>query len=577
MMAKDIQAGRAYVELMLKDKNFQQRLAAAGKKLVAFGKTAALAGAAVGAAALTGVTVAVRQFTKLGDELDKMSQRTGVSVEALSELKYAAEQSGSSISEIEGSIRGVQKALTAAKMGSQGAAQGFRMLGLSVNQLGRMSPEEQYMAVVQSLSRVTDATVRARIATNALGSANLIPMIDSVETLRKEAREMGLTVSTGAAQSAARLGGMFTTIGSQVKTTFFELGGVFAPLLEEVLPVVSRFGAQVIDPIRIAGDFMRENTKQVTDFLIAAWQGYFDYMAPIAGAYQAMWSTAFETVYSVVTEVWSSIESTTTGLMESMTGVVGSGLAWFQDAWINALSTISFAFENWRTVIDTVVTSAQLSIVRFGNQTTHLFSEVIPKCLAWFSENWYGVFTDVANITATITQNIWKNLVSLWDGIVGLFSGEGFNFEWTPLTKGFESAIKSLPQIAEREMGPLEKQLQERINGIADELVSKYEAHHDQFKAKVDSFTPKNPFATPDTPAGKRPALAGAGGVRDFDALGTAADKRTFATFSAVAAAAAGQGGSVDRSAEKQLAATNKTNDLLNTIRRQLHEPDRLS
>ena len=546
-MAKDIRAGRAYVELMLKDKTFRARLASAGRSLVRFGKTAALAGAAVGAAAVGGVAVAIKQFASMGDELEKASQRTGLTVEALSELKYAAEQSGSSLSEIESSVRGVQRALAAAKMGSQGAAQGFRLLGLSVNQLGQLKPEEQYMAVVNSLSKISSATVRAKIATDALGSANLLPMIGSVESLRKEAREMGLTVSTGAAQSAARLKGMLTTVGGQAKSVFFEIGGVFAPLLEEVVPMVSRYAANIIEPIRLAGDFMRENTKQVTDFLGQAWQSYYDFAAPIAGAYYAMYATVFESVYKVVNEAWNGVNSTTAGVMASINDVIGGGLSWLQDAWIGALSTISFAVENWRTVLDTAVTSAQLSVVRFSNQAVHLFSEVIPKWLSWFAENWWDVFTDVVSMTETVSKNIFKNLTNLWDAIVGYFNGDGFKFEWTGLTEGFTSAIKSLPQIAEREMGPLERSLQERLNGIADELVTKYEGHHEKFKAKAAEWTPMNPFAGADIKPGERPALAGAGGVADFDSLQLAAQKKTFATFSVAAAMAGGHTGGADR------------------------------
>ena len=51
------------------------------------------------AAAIGGV--ALRAFMNTGDELDKMRQRTGFSVEALSELRHAADQSGSSIEDLE--------------------------------------------------------------------------------------------------------------------------------------------------------------------------------------------------------------------------------------------------------------------------------------------------------------------------------------------------------------------------------------------------------------------------------------------------------------------------------------------
>ena len=49
----------------------------------------------VGAALATPFVVATAAFVKAGDALDKTGRRTGVSVEALSELQFAASQSRS--------------------------------------------------------------------------------------------------------------------------------------------------------------------------------------------------------------------------------------------------------------------------------------------------------------------------------------------------------------------------------------------------------------------------------------------------------------------------------------------------
>ena len=40
-----------------------------------------------------------------------------------------------------------------------------------------------------------------------------------------------------------------------------------------------------------------------------------------------------------------------------------------------------------------------LSVVRFANQTVHLFGTVIPTWLAWFLDNWREIFTDVASMS----------------------------------------------------------------------------------------------------------------------------------------------------------------------------------
>ncbi|TVQ64490.1 MAG: hypothetical protein EA379_01345, partial [Phycisphaerales bacterium] len=83
-----IRAGRAFVELGVDDRmarglrNAQRRLQAfgAGVRAIGTGFTA------IGGAVLAPLGLATRTFARAGDELDKMSARTGISVEALSEM-----------------------------------------------------------------------------------------------------------------------------------------------------------------------------------------------------------------------------------------------------------------------------------------------------------------------------------------------------------------------------------------------------------------------------------------------------------------------------------------------------------
>ena len=77
----------------------------AGKVFKALG-TAAKGGAIAAGAAIAGLAIAgIKNFADLGDELDKMSARTGFSVEALGELKFAAEQSGTNLDTVESAAK----------------------------------------------------------------------------------------------------------------------------------------------------------------------------------------------------------------------------------------------------------------------------------------------------------------------------------------------------------------------------------------------------------------------------------------------------------------------------------------
>src|SRR5262245_3402549 len=95
--ARGIRAGAAYVELYLSDSRLVRGLEKAEKRLKAFGEGLRSIGtkmATIGAAVAGSMLGASKVFADMGSDLVDMSQRTGVSVESLSELGYAAEQSG---------------------------------------------------------------------------------------------------------------------------------------------------------------------------------------------------------------------------------------------------------------------------------------------------------------------------------------------------------------------------------------------------------------------------------------------------------------------------------------------------
>ena len=85
------------------------------------------------------------------------------------------------------------------------------------------------------------------------------------------------------------------------------------------------------------------------------------------------------------------------------------------------------------------------------------------------------------------------------------------------MLEGFESAIKELPKIAEREIGPLEEELGDRVNELGAQLKEDWQAHDAEFQAKLG-----------DSPlAGVWKALTGDGieiKAPDMSALADAAD-----------------------------------------------------
>ncbi len=255
--AQGIRAGKAYVELGVSDrltaglKRAQKRLSAFGAGLRSLGKNMLAVSGAVGAP----LVAAIGKFTSVGDQFDKMSKRTGVSVEALSELQFAAEQSGSNVESLEKGLRRMAGVVDDAGRGMATAEDALAGVGLSAAALAGLTPEEQFKAIANGLDGVTDASKKAALAQDIFGraGAELIPMMAGgaagIEALQQQARDLGLTISTETAADAAELTDAINILRKTVRAVAIAVGSAFAKsltaIVTRVAKVATRIGAWV--------------------------------------------------------------------------------------------------------------------------------------------------------------------------------------------------------------------------------------------------------------------------------------------------------------------------------------------
>ena len=264
-MSQTVQAGAAFVELVVRDNKLSEGLRAAskrikqwaadtkkymqniGKSLMSFGAK----GLGVGAALGGGLLAMAKSFADTGDAIEKMSHRTGMSAEALSELGYAAQQCGTDIGTIEKSVQKMQSLMHEAGRGSQGAANKLAALGLSYQQLAKLSPEEQFSTIIDRLGQMDEAH-RAAHAMDILGksASQLMPLInagaDGIADMRKEARQLGLSMSTRDAQAAAALGDAMTRVQTSIRGIVNHIGAALAPSLTNIANITVRCAKTIV-------------------------------------------------------------------------------------------------------------------------------------------------------------------------------------------------------------------------------------------------------------------------------------------------------------------------------------------
>jgi len=221
-------------------------------------------------------------------------------------------------------------------------------------------------------------------------------------------------------------------------------------------------------------------------------------------------------------------------------------------------------------VMEYAAVAGVLHIVRFASQVKHFFVEVIPATLKWFAENWRDVFTTMWRFTKTVAVNIGRNLKALWDAIIGFATGEGWNFKWTPLLEGFESAIKELPKIAARQMGPLEKELQGRVDALGSELADKWQAHDAEFRDKLGDSSLGKLLGLDGAVEIKAPDMSGLQGMAEIGGMELsqqAAKVGVTGTFNAASLLGLQSGDAADRTAKATEETAKNTKKLLSEAR----------
>lgn len=120
-------------------------------------------------AATTFAAASVARFVQVGSAFDDMAQRTGVAVEALSTLSYAAKLSDTSIEAVQGGLMKMAKFMGDLRGGSDEAAKKLEAFGISATQILAASPEQQFKLFADAIAAIEDPSERAAAAMEIFG------------------------------------------------------------------------------------------------------------------------------------------------------------------------------------------------------------------------------------------------------------------------------------------------------------------------------------------------------------------------------------------------------------------------
>jgi TP901 family phage tail tape measure protein len=225
-------------------KTSQQATSAAG----AFGKLGQVTGkittgfgSLIPAAALAGLTAIAKRTIDAADNLNDLSQRTGVAVESLSRFGNAAADSGSSVDE-------VAKAMSRLARGvvdpASSASQALNKIGISaLDSSGKVkSLDEIMLSISDVFAKLPDGAEKAALAQELFGKSgvNLIPLLNQG---REALSQYSATIDTELAQASDKFNDTLNAIG-------VALAGPFSDAVTALLPAITAIAEALVGLIQ---------------------------------------------------------------------------------------------------------------------------------------------------------------------------------------------------------------------------------------------------------------------------------------------------------------------------------------
>ena len=249
------------------DKMANKGLSGVDSKLQAVGDKCS----AVGGALTKGVTAplvaaggalvsAAKDTAKYTDNIDKMSQKLGLSREGFQEWDYILSQNGASINSMKMGMKTLTNSLDKVSQKGTTAGTAFERLGISYDDLQGKSQEEVFEMTISALQGVEDETERAALANQLLGKSGveLAPLLNagagSVEELKQKAHELGLVIDDETIDAGVRMTDAFDTMQRSFQTIKTAIGSAVMPILAQFAEFIAGKIPAVTEKIRAVSE-----------------------------------------------------------------------------------------------------------------------------------------------------------------------------------------------------------------------------------------------------------------------------------------------------------------------------------
>lgn len=176
---------------------------------------------------------AAKDTAAYGDNVDKMSQKIGISAESYQKWDYVMQRAGTSIDSMKMGMKTLSKQ-------AESNSDAFQKLGISQEQVASMSQEELFEATVRGLAGMEEGTERAALASELLGraGADMGPLLnqgtEAIDEQMEMAEKYGMVMPDSAVKASAAFEDSVTTMKMTMQGLRNRMMGNFLPAITQV-------------------------------------------------------------------------------------------------------------------------------------------------------------------------------------------------------------------------------------------------------------------------------------------------------------------------------------------------------
>lgn len=356
------------------------------------GKAAAAAFGAMVAAAgalATALGKCITETAEYGDEVDKMSQKMGMTSKSYQEWDYVLQHAGSSM---DGMQNAMKKLVTASEEGNEA----FEELGLSLEEVKNMSEDELFEATITALQDVDDTTRRTYLSSKLLGKgatelgALLNMSAEETEEMKNQLSDLGGLMSDDAVKASAAFEdslldlktafkGIKRSLGTEflkpVKTAMDGITKILSGSTEEGLSILKEGINDFVATIQ-STDVIKRITQTISALMQAAVEiikGFIKSIPTILKEIPDMVKDILLSVVNLIKEInWieliASIGQAILGTIASIGEVILRTISPAADAWYAHRDAMQTLYEEGEKIYE--------QAKRLGEQRTESYSSI---------------------------------------------------------------------------------------------------------------------------------------------------------------------------------------------------------